>query len=169
MKRLGFLAVLALATTAPTTIQGAAAEPRHMSQNPRVGLLAELTFDAGKLRLPDASGSQLGRVAAWAEENFDGLVVIDGHADRQGAKADNVRLALQRARLVRDQLVGLGVDPDQIIISAFAAETHRQRARVAIWGTRNSREQVIGSRRKAHAIYNGNVSARHSPTLAGRR
>lgn len=166
MKSLGFLAMLALAT-APASI--ATAEPRHMSQNPRVGLLAELTFDAGKVRLPDASGSQLGRVAAWAEENFDGLVVIDGHADRQGDKADNVRLALRRARLVRDQLVGLGVDPDQLIISAFGAEQHRSRARVAIWGTHNTREQVIASRRKAKAIYNGNVSARHSPTLAGRR
>ena len=166
MKSLGFLAVLALATT-PATL--AAAEPRNMSQNPRVGLLAELHFDAGKVRLPDASGSQLGRVAAWAEENFDGLVVIDGHADRNGAKAENVRLALQRARLVRDQLVGLGVDPDQIIITAFGAEPHRARARVAIWGTHNTREQVTASRRKAHAIYSGNVSARRSPTLAGRR
>lgn len=166
MKSLAFLAALALATT-PATIT--AAEPRRMSQNPRVGLLAELHFDAGRLRLPDASGSQIGRVAAWAEENFDGLVVIDGHADRYGAKANNVRLALQRARLVRDQLVGLGVNPDQIIITAFGAEQHHARARVAIWGTHNTREQVTASRRKARAIYSGNVAARRSPTLAGRR
>lgn len=58
MKTLSFLAALALATT-PATI--ATAEPRRMSQNPRVGLLAELDFDAGRLRLPDAAGSQLGR------------------------------------------------------------------------------------------------------------
>jgi hypothetical protein len=160
MKSLGFLAVLALATTT------VAAEPRNMSRNPRVGLLAELDFGNGQLRLPDASGSQLGRVAAWAEENFDGLVVLDGHADRHGPKSGNIRLALQRARLVRDQLVGLGVDPDQIIISAFGPETHRQKARVAIWGTHNSREQVIASRRKAKALHDGNVSARPSPTLS---
>jgi outer membrane protein OmpA-like peptidoglycan-associated protein len=157
------LAVLALATTT------AAAEPRNMSQNPRVGLLAELSFEAGKTRLPDASGSQLGRVAAWAEEHFDGLVVLDGHADRSGPKASNVRLALQRARLVRDQLVGLGVDPDQIIISAFGPETHRAKARVAIWGTHNSREQVIAARRKAKALHDGNVSARPGPTITRTR
>jgi len=164
MKTLAFLAAIALATTT-----GAAAEPPNMSQNPRVGLLAEIHFGNGQLRLPDAAGSQLGRVAAWAEENFDGLVVLDGHADRSGPKADNVQLALRRARLVRDQLVGLGVDPDQIIISAFGAEAHRPQARVAIWGTHNSREQVIGSRRKAKALFGGNEAARHSPTLMGRR
>lgn len=95
--------------------------------------------------------------------------MIDGHADRNGAKAANVRLALRRARLVRDQLVALGVDPDQLIITAFDAEPHRARARVAIWGTHNTREQVIASRRKAAAIHSGNVAARRSPTLAGRR
>jgi outer membrane protein OmpA-like peptidoglycan-associated protein len=166
MKTLGFLAALALATTAPAVVR---AEPRNMSQNPRVGLLAELSFGAGETRLPDAAGSQLGRVAAWAEENFDGLVVLDGHADRHGPNADNVRLALARARLVRDHLVGLGVDPDQIIISAFGAEKHRARARVAIWGTHNSREQVIGLRQKAHAIFDGNVAPQHAPTLMGSR
>jgi outer membrane protein OmpA-like peptidoglycan-associated protein len=166
MKTLGFLAALALATTAPAAVN---AGPRDSSQNPRVGLLAELTFGAGETRLPDAAGSQLGRVAAWAEENFDGLVVLDGHADRHGPKADNIRLALARARLVRDQLVGLGVDPDQIIISAFGAETHRPKARVAIWGTHNTREQVIASRRRAKALFGGNVAPQPSPTLMGQR
>src|SRR5512146_721044 len=96
MKSLVFLA-LAFATTT------AAAQPGDMSSHPRAGLLAEINFNSGQLRLPDAAGSQLGRVAGWADENFDGLVVIDGHADNRGEHAGNVRLALQRARLVRDQ------------------------------------------------------------------
>src|SRR3954468_2905686 len=104
------------------------------SNHPRAGLIAEISFPDGQLRLPDASGSQLGRVAGWAEENFDGLVVIDGHADGSGPNAGNVRLALRRARLVRDQLLALGVDPSQLVISAFGAEK-RKHARVAVWGT----------------------------------
>lgn len=166
MKSPGFLVALALALAAPVIVN---AEPRDIGQSTRVGLLAELSFGAGETRLPDAAGSQLGRVAAWAEENFDGLVVLDGHADRHGPKADNIRLALARARLVRDQLVSLGVDPDQIIISAFGAETHRPKARVAIWGTHNTREQVIAARRRAKALYSGNVAPLHSPTLMGSR
>lgn len=140
----------------------AMAEPKDMSRNPRNGLLAELTFAEGQLRLPDAAGSQLGRIAAWAEENFDGLVVIDGHADRTGPSAGNVRLALRRARLVRDQLLALGVDPNQLIISAFGSEKNRRHARVTIWGTHNSAEQVIGARRKAY-VDQEPVQARPTP------
>lgn len=149
--------------TAPTAV----AQPGEMSRNPRVGLLAELKFGEGSARLPDASGSQLGRVAAWAEEHFDGLLVLDGHADATGRARGNIKLSLQRARLVRDQLIGLGVDPDQIVITAFGAEGRRH-ARVTIWGTRNSLEQVIGLRRNAPIIRWGREPVPAGPTLAGR-
>ena len=162
MRTLAFLA-LAVATT--TT---AAAQSPGMSSHPRAGLLAEINFNSGQLRLPDAAGSQLGRVAAWAEENFDGLVVLDGHADSRGENAGNVRLALQRARLVRDQLLGLGVDPDQIVISAFGPEK-REKARVAVWGTHDSRESVMAARRRAHAIIDTpRRQARPGPRPSGR-
>lgn len=144
MKSLVVLAIL-LAGSA------ALAEPPGMSQHPRVGLLAELVFREGSARLPDASGSQLGQVAAWASDNFDGLLVVDGHADARGPAAGNVRLSMRRARQVRDQLIGLGVDPGQIIISAFGSEGRRQ-ARVAVWGTRNSLESVIANRRRARRL-----------------
>lgn len=142
------LVILALAVS--TSV--AAAEPRS-TQNSRTGLLAELEFSEGSARLPDAAGSQLGRVAAWAEENFDGVVVLDGHADKNG----DIRLSWRRARLVRDQLLGLGVDPDQIMISAFGPERGR-RARVAVWGTHNTVEQMLASRRHANFV----MWSRHS-------
>lgn len=135
--------VLVMLALAATTV---AAEPRS-TQNPRVGLLAELEFPEGSSRLPDAAGSQLGRVAAWAEENFDGVVVLDGHSDKSG----DIRLSWRRARLVRDQLLALGVDPDQIMISAFGPEKGR-RARVAVWGTHNSVEQMLASRQHADFV-----------------
>lgn len=121
----------------------ASAEPPGMSQNPRVGLLAEIEFAPGSARLPEASGSQIGRIAAWALENWNGLVVLDGHADPTGPARGDVRLSLRRARIVRDQLVALGVDPSQIVVTAFDAENQRRRPRVAVWGTRNSLDEVI--------------------------
>ncbi|HEY5928477.1 MAG TPA: OmpA family protein [Kofleriaceae bacterium] len=130
----------------------AGAEPRNMSQHPRVGLLAEIKFGEGSTRFPDAAGSQLGQVAAWANDNFDGLLVVDGHADASGPAAGNVRLSLRRARLVREQLIAIGVDPSQIIISAFGPEGRRQ-ARVTVWGTFNSLESVIANRRRARQIH----------------
>jgi outer membrane protein OmpA-like peptidoglycan-associated protein len=166
MRTLALVAVLAGASLTTTT--AASAEPRNMSQNPRVGLLADIRFSEGSSRLPDASGSQLGRVAAWGEENFDGLIVLDGHADRTGRARGSVKLSLQRARLVRDQLIGLGVDPNQIVITAFGAESRRH-ARVQIWGTHNSLEQVIAMRRNAPIVRWGADPVEPGPTLAGRR
>ena len=144
MKSLALLVVLAACPTAD-------AEPRKMSQHPRSGLLAEIMFSEGSTRLPDASGSQLGQIAAWAYDNFDGLVVVDGHADASGPAANNVRLSMRRARLVRDQLIAIGVDPSQIIVTAFGSEGRRH-ARVAVWGTRNSLESVIANRRRARQM-----------------
>jgi len=151
------LALLPIALVAPTAF----ADPGNMSQQ-HVGLLAELHFDEGSSRLPEGAGSQLGQVAAWADENFDGLVVLDGHADHRGKSAHNVRLSLRRARIVRDQLIALGVDPDQIIVTAFNSEP-RPRARVAVWGTHNSLEQVIAKRRRAHVSVWSEGAARQAP------
>jgi OmpA family protein len=142
------LALLLVLIAAPS----ASAEPRGMSQHPRVGLLAEIQFSDGSTRFPDAAGSQLGQVAAWANDNFDGLIVVDGHADARGPAAGSVRLSMRRARLVRDQLIAIGVDPSQIIISAFGSEGRRH-ARVAVWGTRNSIESVIANRWRARELH----------------
>jgi hypothetical protein len=145
MRTLAFLAVLLVPLSA-------GAEPRNMSQHPRVGLLAEIEFPEGSTRFRDGAGSQLGHIAAWANDNFDGLVVVDGHADARGPHAGNVRLSLRRARLVRDQLIAIGVDPSQIIISAFGSEGRRH-TRVTVWGTRNSLESVIANRRRARQLH----------------
>lgn len=161
MRSLALAVAFALTSTA-------SAQPRDLSRNPRVGLLAEIKFGAGSTRLPDASGSQLGRVAAWAEENFDGLIVLDGHADRDGRARNNIRLSLRRARLVREQLIGLGVDPNQIIVAAFGANDRRHQ-RVTIWGTHNTLEQVMALRRNATYVHWGPDATRPGPTLAGRR
>ena len=145
MKTLALLTVLLV-------VPSAGAEPPNMSQHPRVGLLAELEFGEGSARLREGAFSQLGRVAAWANENFDALVVVDGHADARGPAAGNVRLSLRRARQVRDQLIAIGVDPTQIIISAFGPESRRH-ARVTVWGTHNSLESVIANRRRARQLH----------------
>ena len=145
MRLLAFLAVL----IAPLS---ASAEPSAMSQHPRVGLLAEIEFPENSTRFYDGAGSQLGQIAAWANDNFDGLVVVDGHADARGPAAGNVKLSMRRARLVRDQLIRIGVDPSQIIITAFGSEGRRH-ARVAVWGSRSSFESVIANRRRARQIH----------------
>ena len=142
------LALLVVVVLVPLSV---GAEPGNMSQHPRAGLLAEIEFHENSARMGDAAGSQLGHVAAWAEDNFDGLIVVDGHADARGPAKNNVALSMRRARLVRDQLIAIGVDPTQIVISAFGAETRRH-ARVRVWGTHNTLESVIAGRRNAKEV-----------------
>jgi hypothetical protein len=165
MKSFAYLLLVAFAA-APASAQ----PPRDMSRNPRVGLLAELQFRAGSTTLPDATGSQLGRIAAWADENYDGLLVIDTHSDRAVRSREATRVALRRARLVREQLLALGVDSNQIVISVFAP-TNRRFGKVAIWGTRNSLDSVMAMRRGSHALVVAPYRDRplQSPTLMGRR
>lgn len=148
MKALGFICLVAA-----TAVAGP-----HDSN----GLLAEINYPEGQAKLPEATSGQLRRIAAWADDNFDGYVVIDGHADRSGPDAGNTKLALRRARIVRDQLLALGVDPSQLTITAFGSED-RPRARVAVWGTR---ERSIGKRKseKTQKVY-----ARPSPAGQRRR
>jgi len=128
----------------------AAPAPAQPSQHPRIGRLAELTFDTGSAKVAGAE-QQLGSVAAWARSNPDAHVVLDGHADRRGTTPANAKLSLARARAVREQLIVLGVDPDQIYIAAYG-ETGAQKLnnrRVTIWGTRSNVEVVAMRSRDA--------------------
>jgi len=133
-------------------------------------LLAELRFEEGSARLPDASGSRLGRIAAWAEEHYDGLVVVDAHAAAFGPDRSNEKLTLKRARVVREHLIALGVDPSQIVVSAFGSDGQR-RARVSIWGTNSSLEQVTAYReqRKGTAVLPYETRAARRPSATPRR
>lgn len=143
-------ATLALALTM-TALGGAEPSPEttETSQHPRVGQLATIEFahDSAELAVHTDSpvGRDLGRIAAWGLENPDGLIVLDGHADRTGPADHNVRLSLQRARTVRDELIDLGIDPDQIVIAAFGetGPRGRENRRVVVWGTRAGLDAVV--------------------------
>lgn len=120
------------------------------SQRPRIGELATFTFDRGSsdfvVRADEPGARELGEIAGWAQENPDGLLVLDGHADRHGNAASNIRLSLDRAKAVRDKLINTGVDPGQIVIAAYgekhANENTRDR-KVVVWGTRSGMAAVM--------------------------
>lgn len=142
-----------------------------MSQHPRVGRLAEIAFPAASAVPPSNASQDVGEVAGWAKENPDGLIVIDGHADRTGQPAASVRLALQRAQVVRDQLVDIGVDPDQIVIAGFAADAPGavDRGRVVVWGTHQDLGAVVAAHRSADTVlWSPLARTFRPPVVAGR-
>lgn len=120
------------------------------SQRPRIGELATFTFSRGSadfvVRADEPDARELGEIAAWAQENPDGLLVLDGHADRRGSKPANIRISLDRAKAVRDKLLVMGVDPGQILIAAYGEKHARENARdrkVVVWGTRSGMPAVL--------------------------
>jgi outer membrane protein OmpA-like peptidoglycan-associated protein len=125
----------------------ALAQPRNASQHPRVGLLAEVAFTRGSADLVfDTNGkvaAKLDRAASWAHENPDGMVVLDGHADRIGSEPVNLTLSLERARAVRERLIAAGVDPDQILIAAFGEDGPRHDRSVVVWATRTGERAIV--------------------------
>lgn len=120
------------------------------SQHPRIGELATFTFQRGSadfiVRADEPSARDVGEIAAWAQENPDGLLVLDGHADRRGSAPANMRISLDRAKAVRDKLIQAGIDPVQIVVAAYgekhAAENRHDR-KVVVWGTRSGMEAVL--------------------------
>jgi outer membrane protein OmpA-like peptidoglycan-associated protein len=127
----------------------AAAEPTHA----RIGHLGEVRFGRGSSELPvlqrERTQRTLGVIAAWAIENPDALVVLDGYGE--GSRPRAVRLSLARAQTVKDSLVEAGVDPDQIVIAGYATGA---RPRVVIWGTRAGVEAVYARTfRRGHVVH----------------
>jgi len=129
------------------------------SLHPRVGQLAELTFAQGSAEIEfDSDGkvaAKLDRAASWAHENPDGLVVLDGHADRVGSEPANLQLSMQRAKAVRDTLITAGVDPGQIVVAAFGEDGPRHDRSVVVWATRTGPRAVIArtERRGGEVIF----------------
>ena len=125
----------------------ALAQPKHASQHPRTGLLAEVAFTQGSADVVfDSNGkvaAKLDRVASWAHENLDGMIVLDGHADRSGSEPVNLKLSMDRARAVRERLIGAGVNPDQILIAAFGEDGPRHDRSVVVWATRTGERAII--------------------------
>jgi hypothetical protein len=149
---------LLVALAAPVT---AHADRANASQHPRVGELAQFPFQAGSADLPIGSERELGEIAAWAQANIDGHVVIEGHADEIGTAKSNLDLSLRRADAVRVQLLKLGIEPEQIIVAGHG-ETAMGR-RVAVWCSRASVEAI-----EARLQDRGAKTVRESPLLVRR-
>jgi outer membrane protein OmpA-like peptidoglycan-associated protein len=134
-----------LATTLTALIGGGVA----MGETDRTsGTQAELKFKFDSSALPTNAGDALHRVAALSMAHPELRIVLDGNADPIGTAEYNVGLSIRRAEAVRDQLVGLGVDRDKIIVSAYGKDAPRRATyaddrRVTVWTTRNSVASVI--------------------------
>jgi membrane fusion protein (multidrug efflux system) len=97
------------AATATTAQAKPAAAPKAQPASVHV------LFDSGKSTLDTAAMRAL-RIASAAYVGIGTQIVITGYADKTGNAAANAALAKKRAQAVRDELVGLGVEPKRIVL-----------------------------------------------------
>jgi len=154
-----FIRVLPLALALGAGV--AHADPANASQHPRVGELAQLRFETDSADLPIGSERVLGEIAAWAQANPDGHIVVEGHADEIGSTKHNLALSLERADSVRKQLVMLGIEPEQIIVAGHGESAMGRRVRV--WCSRASVDAI-----EARLHDRGAKTVRESPLIVRR-
>jgi outer membrane protein OmpA-like peptidoglycan-associated protein len=83
--------------------------------NPKGGESLALYFEYDQSGLHPRAKKQLEIVAALLKSNGARKLHITGHTDALGTDGYNMGLSRGRAQTVKEELVGLGVSPDQVV------------------------------------------------------
>jgi len=92
---------------------------RALGAEPQPPVAVRLYFETGTNTLTPASQAELPSVLELIRQRVVPGVEIAGHTDRVGASTVNDRLALQRAELVRQLVLDLGVPTRLISVDSF--------------------------------------------------
>ncbi|HVJ55937.1 MAG TPA: OmpA family protein [Aliidongia sp.] len=101
-----------------------------------------LYFVTGRTDLTQASRTDLDAAIAAAKSTPNIDVSVTGHADATGAEAENVKLSLRRAEIVRDALVKAGVPADVIELAYHGSNNPRVPQRQGVSEPRNRRVEI---------------------------
>jgi outer membrane protein OmpA-like peptidoglycan-associated protein len=88
-------------------------------KNPTGGESLALYFEYDQAKLHPRAQKQISVVAGLLKSDPGKKLRITGHTDAKGAEDYNLRLSKARAETVRDQLVALGVAPQQVITTGL--------------------------------------------------
>ena len=104
-------------------------------------------FDSAAVQDP---AQQLTPIVDWAQQHPRGSIVLDGSTDSTGPAPYNVRLAARRAEAVRDQLIGMGVASDRIVLAIYGENALRRTTnaldrRVTVWTTQEPLHEIVDS------------------------
>lgn len=101
-----------------------------------------LYFELGSDTLTPDSQAQVPAILALVAERGQPDVAIIGHTDTTGAAAANVTLGLRRATLVRDRLVGAGLDGTLIEVASHGESNPLEPTPDNTGNARNRRVEV---------------------------
>jgi outer membrane protein OmpA-like peptidoglycan-associated protein len=79
----------------------------------------DLLFDTSSSDLKADARQELVTLARWAKCNEKGALILEGHADPRGTQNYNMKLSAQRAAVVRQKLIAMGVPQDRIVVTVY--------------------------------------------------
>ena len=82
----------------------------------------DVLFDYNKAELKPAAQGDIGKLAAFLQENPDRKAIVEGYTDSTGSASYNQSLSERRANSVRMALVHMGVDPTRIVAQGYGKE-----------------------------------------------
>ena len=81
--------------------------------------MESVQFEAGRTDLQSKCVDKIARLAAWASENPDVVIGLDGQRDDPAAHGNDPALSARRVVAVRDALIARGVAPARIVVGEF--------------------------------------------------
>ena len=100
-------------------------------------------FITGTTDLTPESAEQLPHIVTAIKRHHPPEVNIIGHTDRSGEETTNYHLALERAEMVRDHLIGQGLDPAMIQVDSHGEANPLIPTPDGVADSRNRRVEVF--------------------------
>jgi peptidoglycan-associated lipoprotein len=86
----------------------------------------DLLFETDSANLTSSARSQLMQLATWAKCTPKGALILEGHADPRGTQAHNLKLSGDRAAIVRQKLIEMGVPSDRVVVTIYGENGPRR-------------------------------------------
>lgn len=94
-------------------------EPKHVTNEDRQIVVAEVNFAFDSARLSEASQALLMQAAQTLRERNANMIEVGGHTDHVGSDAYNLDLSTRRAQGVAEKLVELGLERSQLVVVGY--------------------------------------------------
>jgi peptidoglycan-associated lipoprotein len=111
------------ATPAPAPAPVETAAPARSSNGyTELAGLEDVRFRAGQFTVVKADHKILDSVVRWMKDNPGTTVMVEGHADDQGTREENLAAGEKRATSVMRYLVSKGLEPSRIAVSSAGSD-----------------------------------------------
>jgi outer membrane protein OmpA-like peptidoglycan-associated protein len=85
-----------------------------------------LFFKTDSAQLSADARAKLKTMAEWARCNPEGAIILEGYADPRGSQDHNLKLSGERAAMVRQELIRLGVPSERIVVTVYGENGPRR-------------------------------------------